>query len=78
MPYHSPEIDYLEDGVNGILVRDPCSPDEFAKAVQDVLTDELLNARLRSGCRIAAERYTNEEMVRRYAGGIELALEAIG
>ena len=78
VPYHSPEIDYLEDGVNGTLVGDPYNPDEFAKAVHDVLSDEVLNARLRSGCRIAVERYSNEEMVRRYADGIELALEATG
>jgi glycosyltransferase involved in cell wall biosynthesis len=78
VPYHSPEIDYLEDGVNGILVRDPYSPSEFGKAVRDVMTDELLIAGLRTGCRIAAERYTNEEMVRRFADGVELALEATG
>ena len=78
MPYHSPEIDYLEDGVNGILVHDAYNPEEFAKAVQDVLSDERLSARLRNGCRIAADRYTNEEMVRRYADGIELALKASG
>lgn len=75
VPYHSPEIDYLEDGVNGILVRDAYDPDKFAKAVQDVLTDEPLGERLRNGCRMAAEQYTIEEMVRRYADGIELALQ---
>jgi hypothetical protein len=78
VPYHSPEIEYLEDGVNGILVRDEYSPDQFAQAVLEVLTDESLGTRLRSGCRIAAERYTNEEMVHRFANGIERALETTG
>jgi glycosyltransferase involved in cell wall biosynthesis len=78
VPYHSPEIEYLEDGVNGIVVPDVCSPEQFAKAVHDVLSDEGLNALLRKGCRIAAERYTNEEMVSRFADGIEQALRAYG
>jgi glycosyltransferase involved in cell wall biosynthesis len=76
--YHSPEIEYLEDGVNGILVRNEYSPDQFAQAVLEVLTDESLSTKLRSGCRIAAERYTNEEMVHRFANGIERALETTG
>jgi len=75
VPYHSPEIEYLEDEVNGIMVGDSYDPDKYAEAVLRVLCDEDLNLRLRAGCELAAERYTNDAMVKRFVAGIEQALE---
>jgi glycosyltransferase involved in cell wall biosynthesis len=74
--YHSPEIEYLEDGVNGILVRDPENADAYAEAVLRLLSSEAELASLRIGCRRAAGIYTNEEMVRRFTEGITRAIEA--
>jgi glycosyltransferase involved in cell wall biosynthesis len=39
LPYHSPEIDYLQDGVNGVIVRDSDNPQAYADAVHRVLSD---------------------------------------
>jgi len=71
---HSPEIEYLEDGINGICVRDSDDPDAFAKAVKNVISSGELMARLRIGCRLSADKYSLNAMVTRFADGIELAL----
>lgn len=73
---HSPEIDYLQDEVNGLLVDDHGSAEIYAKAVAGLLTDEDLRMRLLQGCRDAQHRYTVEEMASRFAGGIVEALHA--
>jgi glycosyltransferase involved in cell wall biosynthesis len=74
VPGHGPEIDYLEHGVNGWLVDEPDDPVVYARAVQGLLLDEAARARLVVGCRHAATKYTTEEMVGRFAGGIRAAL----
>lgn len=72
-PHHSPEIAYLEDGVNGVVTDDDLSA--YASTVAALLlAPERLGA-LRDRCRVAASRYTIEEMVKRFANGIESALE---
>jgi hypothetical protein len=58
---HSPEIDYLEDGVNSILGHDANSDDTFTQAVLEILSNEGLNIRLRSGGRITAQQYTRSD-----------------
>ena len=74
--FHSPEIDYLDDGHNGVLVPSAQDADAYAAAVIRVLTDDALHDRLVEGCRAAAQRYTLEAMVERFANGIERALAA--
>lgn len=74
--YHSPEIEYLEDGRNGLLVADADDPAAYADAVTRVLTDPDLQRRLVDGCEAAAKTYTLEAMVARFADGIEAALVA--
>jgi glycosyltransferase involved in cell wall biosynthesis len=71
---HSPEIDYLRDGENGLLVADGGDPARYAEAVVRLLTDDALHQRLRAGCRAAREVYTIEEMAQRFAQGIVRAL----
>ena len=73
---HSPEIHYLEDGVNGLLVDDGGSPDVYAKALTDLLADKDRYGELVQGCRDARERYTIEAMASRFAEGIVAALAA--
>lgn len=73
---HSPEIDYLESGVNGLLVDDQGSAEVYARAFAAVLTDEPRVNRLIEGCRRAQQRYTVEEMASRFANGIIDALSA--
>jgi glycosyltransferase involved in cell wall biosynthesis len=74
VPYHGPEIEYLEHGVNGWIVADSEDPEPYARAVLDVLTRPGLHEKLVQGCERAKLRYTNEEMVERFAQGIVRAL----
>ena len=75
-PGHSPEIAYLEHGVNGYATADDV--ESYAEGIVRVLTDQALAATLRAGCRSSAAKYTLGEMVRRFADGIEAALTATG
>jgi glycosyltransferase involved in cell wall biosynthesis len=72
---HSPEIAYLEDGVNGLVVPGaPVTAAVYADAVVALLRDPERLAGLTAGARAARDRYTIEEMVRRFADGVESAL----
>jgi L-malate glycosyltransferase len=73
--YHSPEIDYLADGVNGRLVTD-LSLDAYVNAVAEILLNGRLRTRLNRGCSSAAGRYTIDNMAERFAAGIVGALDA--
>jgi glycosyltransferase involved in cell wall biosynthesis len=75
---HGPEIEYLQDGVNGLVLPAETSPDTYGETVASLLQDEGMQARLRSGCRQAAEKYTLEAMVDRFVEGICLALGVRG
>ncbi len=76
VPFHSPEIEYLVDGVNGVIVEDWDSVEAYAGAVTELLLDDRRREQLAHGCRESAKRYTVEEMVRRFADGVLLALDA--
>ena len=76
VPYHSPEIEYLRDGVNGLVVAGDPSPKAYADAVVSALGDDALLARLREGCRDGRELYTIENMVENFAAGVRAALAA--
>jgi hypothetical protein len=73
-PYHGPEVDYLEDGVNARFSGN--SVREFADTVEQVLhaRDEL--SRLKVACATATERYSLENMVANFASGVVAALNA--
>lgn len=75
LPYHSPEIDYLEPGVNAVVVGDAHNPESYAGAVVDLLGRPDFRAGMARECRRAASSYTVESMAQRFAGGVESALE---
>jgi glycosyltransferase involved in cell wall biosynthesis len=75
LTYHSPEIDYLQHGVNGVVVSDWNSPDAYAKAVARVLSDDEYRAALKEGGRCAASLYTIENMSQRFVEGVVKAVE---
>jgi glycosyltransferase involved in cell wall biosynthesis len=72
--YHSPEIEYLVHDVNGIVTSHPDSVEEYASATADLLMDDGRLEALRAGCRDARSRYTIENMVLRFANGVQAAL----
>jgi glycosyltransferase involved in cell wall biosynthesis len=76
VPYHSPEIEYLQDGINGVVVRQAQSAAAYAEAVADLLRDHGRRQLLVAGGRASAEVYTIENMVDRFAAGITQALES--
>lgn len=70
---HSPEIAYLENGVNGVMT--PNDLDAYVDACVNLLGAESALEALRAGCAVAAREYTVENMARRFADGITRCLE---
>ncbi len=75
LPYHSPEIEYLVDDRNGLILRSGATPVEFADTVTALLRDPARMERLQEGAQYSATRYTLEEMVDRFTHGVRYALE---
>jgi glycosyltransferase involved in cell wall biosynthesis len=72
VPYHSPEIDYLRHGENGLIVADDVRT--YAEAVTELLTDEAWRLQLRRGAKAPLETFTIQAMARRFADGVIEAL----
>jgi glycosyltransferase involved in cell wall biosynthesis len=75
---HGPEIEYLEDGVNGLIVHGAVDARVYADAVADLLLEPSRIESLRKGCEEAWGRYTVEEMAERFAAGTLEALRSGG
>lgn len=71
---HGPELAYLESGRNGVVLPVDTTPAGYGDEIVRLLRDEEARARLAEGCRAARERYTIEEMTRRFADGVVAAL----
>lgn len=69
--FHSPEIEYLENGINGIITKDNLT-DYAAEVIRILDTKSYLG--LIPGCRIAAKKYTIGRMVDNFKEGILSAL----
>ncbi len=72
--FHSPEIEYLRSGHNGVMVSPADDVSTYAAAVVGLLTDDEARERLREGCAEAAGMYSMENMVDRFAQGVHKAL----
>jgi glycosyltransferase involved in cell wall biosynthesis len=70
--FHSPEIVYRENGVNGIMTDN--SPEAYVAEIVRLIEDNTYQQRLITGCMKAREQYTIENMASRFAAGIVLAL----
>lgn len=75
-PYHSPEIEYLRDDIDGVIVHDWTNVDAYAKSVVDLLKDKNKLARLITEGDRAAQFYTIENMAENFVNGIIKALQA--
>ncbi|WP_400162846.1 glycosyltransferase family 4 protein [Brevibacillus sp. TJ4] len=76
LPYHSPEIAYLRNQENGVMLEDAEDSAAYAEQVVRLLTDAEALDSLQAGCRRASLTYTVEEMADRFAHGICRALRA--
>lgn len=67
---HGPEIDYLRDGVNGVLI--PCgdSVTTYAEQVAELLLDKATLVRLRDGAIASGTHYSIEKMTLNFVDGI--------
>jgi L-malate glycosyltransferase len=71
---HSPEIAYLESGRNGFIV--PANAADYAATCLRLIEDAALRDRLRRAAHADAQRYTMDNMVRRFVGGVQACLAA--
>ncbi|UZR92739.1 glycosyltransferase family 4 protein [Chondrinema litorale] len=70
--YHSPEIEYLQHGTNGLITEN--NLESYVDNVLSIFTNNNLQSTLIEGCTVASELYTIEVMVENFASGIEKAL----
>ena len=66
---HGPELAYLKNGHNGIIANG--NAENYARKIIDLLSDPSEYSRLCTGAREGAKRYTLQNMVNRFVGGIE-------
>lgn len=74
LDYHSPEIEYLENGRNGLVLNRNASPEEYGAEVATLLSDGQRLSTFRDECALSACKYTVEQMVERFASGVQGAL----
>ena len=72
IPNHCPEIEYLEDGRNGLITENSVEP--YSQAVADVLRDSARLAALKEGAGQSALKYSIEAMVNNFCGGVQECL----
>ncbi len=65
---HGPEVEYLEEGFNGILTE--YHPTSYADAVVDLLLQPQKLHQLQEGARLSAGKYSIEAMVENFRRGI--------
>jgi glycosyltransferase involved in cell wall biosynthesis len=72
--YHSPEIEYLQNGENGLILAEAADPAHYARTVVATLNNPALLEHLRQGCADSAALYTVEAMADNFVAGVKAAL----
>lgn len=75
LPFHSPEIDYLENGFNGVITDHDVQ--SYAQEVIRYLLNRHLYKNLVFGCKNSSIKYSIENMVANFGGGIKNALNMV-
>ena len=70
---HSPEIDYLRNGENGVMTLN--TQNAFVEAAQRIITDNAWRQRLASAAKADASHYTISNMAQNFRRGVLAALE---
>lgn len=72
LPLHSPEIEYLEAGRNGVMT----APDAqaFAAAIESLLDDPGRLAAMQAAAEASSQRYSIEAMAENFAAGVRQCL----
>ena len=69
---HSPEIAYLEHEKNCLVDQGDVSAESYAAIIIRYLTNGTLQATLRDGCKLSAERYSIDNMAANFCGAIRV------
>ncbi len=72
--YHSPEIEYMVDGVNGLITSENATPEDFGSTVADLLSDPDRLEAMSFSAELASYEFSIEDMTERFADGIVQAL----
>lgn len=73
---HGPEVDYISDGKNGVIVKEAHDVEKYALQVVELLRDFQTLNKLKAACKAAKEKYTLETMVERFSEGVQKALRS--
>ncbi|MDZ7891341.1 MAG: glycosyltransferase family 4 protein [Rhodoferax sp.] len=73
---HSPEIVYLEPGINGLITAN--TMDDYVRESVALLHDSERLSAMKLECRRSAAEYTVENMARHFADGVEQCLQSPG
>ena len=76
IPGHGPEICYLKNNENGVLLDSATNQQKYAEVVVELLTNEDQRLSLVHGCKKSRNSYTIEEMVENFTKGVLSALRA--
>ncbi len=74
--FHSPEIDYLKDGENGLILPHGTSAESYASRVVELLADGRELSALQVGAKDWGKRLSTQDMVQRFVEGVHSALAA--
>jgi glycosyltransferase involved in cell wall biosynthesis len=75
---HPPEVSYLHDGRNGLVVPGGADPTVLATAVADLLRSPGALTAMGAGGRASSRHFTAEAMAQRFASGLLAALASPG
>lgn len=70
---HGPEVAYIKDGVNGILVDD--KPEAIGQAILQILNDPVRLSKMQAAALADADRYTLANMVENFSKGLLHSLD---
>jgi glycosyltransferase involved in cell wall biosynthesis len=76
IPYHRPEIEYLESGVNGLMTE--ADVGAYASQIVLLLSNDAMRHRLSEGARDSGRKYSIDAMVSNFSIGIRLCLSLGG
>lgn len=71
-PKHSPEISYLDNGKNGLMVKE--DHQYYAQAILDLLSDNDALEKLSQGALVSSKKFSIQNMANNFADGIEQVL----
>ena len=74
--FHGPEIDYLKDGINGVMVQAGDDPACYAAEVVALLRDDERCAAMAANALADCDLYSCEDMCQRFTDGILSVLAA--